>query len=879
MAPSAENNNHMVYNGPSAAQESRKNVTFAVNYEPSMVDRFWQSSVKESRNVESPTNSTTDDEEYLDSRINSSCFTTTPSVSLSPSVSTESDYTSSSTASPSHSHMRNGNNSENSAPNALPNELEKQEMSNNRSRATKSADLVSATTTSTRASKRVSIQTPPKAAISMEQERRRSNREQKKREAPLVSTRVRYDMELVPYVRRQKEFVKAFASWPLKEKLQRRTSSRLTTSSEDATSSSSACPKCDDSSFPSPFQDGESVVWIPAKRSEWDDSVSEMTAVCTSAALRKHTGDKPFVGPLSPVYIRDRIDIDDPLRGYQIRHKTGGWLQGFILWTNFTTWTHFFHWDSLLPVSGMATPVNVNAHDIDGSLAKKLESEPRSGDPLDSGIVFDSIAEIGLLGGLGCGEYLLRMALDSIRKYKQYKFVVLQATDSSRTFYERFGFRRVGAICRYGTRDKTVNILPTLDSPVQGYRHWTHANESAKSLNLHGGPSYMMVLELCNADIDSSNSSNNNCASCESSPSFLEEMMKLKVEEKPTIEQLGAASTPAPRKRRRSTLGSPKPQYSVNTPKPQLASAVASQTAFKPGDATPLPVKAGRPKRVYDAEDEVATEFPHSDKRRKLLEPSPLSHLLTPPPGGLPLSYNQKQYQSVWLAVPPQEKAVARRAPRNRDSVESLETAGATFETPTETSLNLHKSQFTTASTMTSTQGSIVNHKLTSKRISSSGMKKKVKPNTTKATLSPKTIKRTEKVSTPIPCHLLKMDKGGKKVVNPIDKKTLVKQKVKSYPRDRIHFFNKVVKLKTKKDKKYFFVLNYNESKGTLRIVPMEPRGVLSGKREGHARYQCKIETTDRNFRTVRAMDFEAVPAFMVMKTPNVAQEAWDIEA
>jgi hypothetical protein len=73
------------------------------------------------------------------------------------------------------------------------------------------------------------------------------------------------------------------------------------------------------------------VVWIPSKRNQWDDSVSEMTAVCTSASLRKHdsTKQQPILPPLSRDYIRDRIDIGDPLNG--------GWLQGFYLWTTFTT--------------------------------------------------------------------------------------------------------------------------------------------------------------------------------------------------------------------------------------------------------------------------------------------------------------------------------------------------------------------------------------------------------------------------------------------------------------------------------------------------------------------------------------------------------------
>jgi hypothetical protein len=65
------------------------------------------------------------------------------------------------------------------------------------------------------------------------------------------------------------------------------------------------------------------VVWIPSKRNQWDDSVSEMTAVCTSASLRKHdpTKQQPFLPPLLRDYSRGRIDMDDPLNGHQIRSR------------------------------------------------------------------------------------------------------------------------------------------------------------------------------------------------------------------------------------------------------------------------------------------------------------------------------------------------------------------------------------------------------------------------------------------------------------------------------------------------------------------------------------------------------------------------------
>ena len=43
-------------------------------------------------------------------------------------------------------------------------------------------------------------------------------------------------------------------------------------------------------------------------------------------------------------------------------------------------------------------------YDEDGSLAKALQATVRSGDPWEEGIVWPRIAEISLLGGLGCGK-------------------------------------------------------------------------------------------------------------------------------------------------------------------------------------------------------------------------------------------------------------------------------------------------------------------------------------------------------------------------------------------------------------------------------------------------------------------------------------------
>lgn len=258
-----------------------------------------------------------------------------------------------------------------------------------------------------------------------------------------------------------------------------------------------------------------SLIWIPEDREAWLDCLDELACLCSEASLRWALNAKSLTLlsaltstekwkqqplssnvskliqpiPLSKAYIHERLDIDDPLHGYQIRHSHGGWLQGFVTWTTFTTWTRFFQWNSLHPAAGMPTNIVKDAqeesrYDKKGNFAKELEKVYRSGDPHINGVIWPSIAEIGLVGALGCGEYLLQMALEDIANRGCYNYVVLQATETSLSFYEKFGFVRVGAVCTYGQSDE-----------ICGYRHWTYADE--KNLDVrHGGPSYMMVQKL-----------------------------------------------------------------------------------------------------------------------------------------------------------------------------------------------------------------------------------------------------------------------------------------------------------------------------------------------------------------------------------------------
>jgi hypothetical protein len=216
--------------------------------------------------------------------------------------------------------------------------------------------------------------------------------------------------------------------------------------------------------------------------------------------------------------------------------------------------------------------------------------------------------------------------------------------------------------------------------------------------------------------------------------------------------------------------------------------------------------------------------------------------LLTPPKHGKPLSYAQKQYQSAWLAVKPDEPKGSRPPPKRRASRQ-----------------NTLKKSPPPSPKSTKTP-----------RSNSAGSASFVKGFSTPRSQNPQ----------PEPLVL------GKRPAKAINKTTLHKQKVRAYPRSRIHYYNRVVKPKSnillesnsKNNQQYFFVLQYDEPTGLIRIVPMSAKGRLTGKREGRPRYQAEITDTDENFRVVRAADYQVVQSAMVMKTPVVAQEAWDIE-
>ena len=98
-----------------------------------------------------------------------------------------------------------------------------------------------------------------------------------------------------------------------------------------------------------------SVLIRPTSRRQWFACIQELESLAQESLDRRAARlnmNTPSGLPL--VYIADRMDIDDPLWGYQLRCESTGWLQGFVTCTVFTTWTHYFEWNSWHNASGMS---------------------------------------------------------------------------------------------------------------------------------------------------------------------------------------------------------------------------------------------------------------------------------------------------------------------------------------------------------------------------------------------------------------------------------------------------------------------------------------------------------------------------------------------
>jgi hypothetical protein len=149
--------------------------------------------------------------------------------------------------------------------------------------------------------------------------------------------------------------------------------------------------------------------------------MAEMLLLCKEAMRRRPGAGGNGSKPLSLEYLADRLDVDDPCFGYMVRTNENlqmaanwqrGMLQGFITVTTFTNWQRTFQWDSANEVAfsyddetlDLQRVTGERVWDTDGNLAREMQATVRCGDIWNEGVVWPRIAEISLLGGLGCGK-------------------------------------------------------------------------------------------------------------------------------------------------------------------------------------------------------------------------------------------------------------------------------------------------------------------------------------------------------------------------------------------------------------------------------------------------------------------------------------------
>ena len=209
-------------------------------------------------------------------------------------------------------------------------------------------------------------------------------------------------------------------------------------------------------------------------RKEWISLCPKLVVVCNEAARRATLVHNPnadrYDKPLSETYIKERLMFGNSIRGHTVWMKPKNkacpiGLQGFVVTTDFMTWKETLRFSMNSPATGL-TPGDKYVHARDnGLITKYLEQAERIRiETTDGAIIFKRVAEIAILGGLGCGSYLLRKALDDLDKSKEYDIVVLQATKNAIPFYHKHGFLRIGAVARH--KDER-------NMPETAYRHWS----------------------------------------------------------------------------------------------------------------------------------------------------------------------------------------------------------------------------------------------------------------------------------------------------------------------------------------------------------------------------------------------------------------------
>ena len=149
------------------------------------------------------------------------------------------------------------------------------------------------------------------------------------------------------------------------------------------------------------------------------DTATAPSSVVSEASSSTEEGDKMMDSLQSlpaPATTSSSSAIASAITPY--RHRIGStkfqpsMLQGLIAVTTFTNWQTTFRWDSMHdsafsydePHMALIMANGERKYDEDGMLAEDMQATLRSGDPWNEGIVWPRIAEISLLGGLGCGK-------------------------------------------------------------------------------------------------------------------------------------------------------------------------------------------------------------------------------------------------------------------------------------------------------------------------------------------------------------------------------------------------------------------------------------------------------------------------------------------
>jgi len=426
---------------------------------------------------------------------------------------------------------------------------------------------------------------------------------------------------------------------------------------------------------------------------------------------------------------------------------------------------------------------------------------------------------------------------------------VLEATDTSRAFYETLGFVRVGAVAKYGKKEEVLckdGTTTTVES--QGYRHWAPADLSRDLIPERGPPSCMMARRIEGLTKTATNTKDsckipNLYADCpcecgsHSWPflgSFGEELDRYFVKEKPTILPLcnaTKASSAAAQNNNRSTTasgGTKRGSSSVITP--TLTEKVLKYTRSSNG-------------RRITPSCRALCNFEMQQQQLQLRQHS------------VPSSLSEST-----MVTTNNVSSVTRK---NRTNSNNLTNALRQSSQPN--LLNNNKND------IHNTSNHLGKQLIQPSRRRGTTFNSLLKQDIANMYRHPKTIYYYNKVVTPKRKQLY--------IVNP-DPTNAIEQ-------DN----NNNNKARTMYKSKYYFVLNYDPKKQKMRLIPLHQSGKFSkgsrmGKPKWKARVSVKRESYKDDWTWWQSMDvicddpceeWEIAQSYMVTKCKSVASESWDI--